>query len=92
MNMLDNLFRSIRKTPDLPAGPVEFIVAGLGNPGKEYETTRHNAGFMAVDAIARKFGCKVDRIKYKSLCGEWARQIWAPQSDWGRRRSEILRR
>ncbi|MBQ2756511.1 MAG: aminoacyl-tRNA hydrolase [Oscillospiraceae bacterium] len=70
MNMLDNLFRSIRKTPDLPAGPVEFIVAGLGNPGKEYETTRHNAGFMAVDAIARKFGCKVDRIKYKSLCGE----------------------
>ena len=52
------------------SGPVEFIVAGLGNPGAKYEYTRHNAGFMAVDAVARKFGCRIDRIKYKALCGE----------------------
>ena len=52
------------------SGPVEFIVAGLGNPGAKYEYTRHNAGFMAVEAVARKFGCRIDRIKYKSLCGE----------------------
>ncbi len=52
------------------SGPVEFIIAGLGNPGSRYEHTRHNAGFMAADAIARKFGCRIDRIKYKALCGE----------------------
>jgi PTH1 family peptidyl-tRNA hydrolase len=33
-----------------------LLIAGLGNPGKQYENTRHNAGFMAVDAIAGKFG------------------------------------
>lgn len=32
------------------------LVAGLGNPGREYERTRHNAGFLVVDAFARKFG------------------------------------
>ena len=37
-----------------PSGPVEYIVAGLGNPGKEYENTRHNAGYLAVDYISAK--------------------------------------
>ena len=32
------------------------IILGLGNPGKKYETTRHNAGFMAIDALAKKSG------------------------------------
>ena len=52
-----------------PAGPVEFLVVGLGNPGKQYEGTRHNAGFMALDYIAEKAGAKVDRIRFKGLCG-----------------------
>ena len=39
-----------------PAGPVDFIVAGLGNPGKQYEATRHNAGFMGLEALAEKLG------------------------------------
>ena len=69
------MFRRIFARSAAPAqtpvsGPVEFIIAGLGNPGEKYQHTRHNAGFMAVDAIARKFGCRIDRIKYKSLCGE----------------------
>ncbi|MDD6826879.1 MAG: aminoacyl-tRNA hydrolase [Oscillospiraceae bacterium] len=51
-------------------GPVEYIVVGLGNPGLQYQDTRHNAGFMAIDTIAEKYNADVKRIKFKSLCGE----------------------
>lgn len=46
------------------------ILAGLGNPGKEYESTRHNAGFMAVDRIASRLGAKLIKAKHKALVGE----------------------
>ena len=52
------------------SGPVEFIVAGLGNPGNKYESTRHNAGFLAVDLIREKEGFDLKRLKFKSLCGD----------------------
>ncbi|MGN0582027.1 MAG: aminoacyl-tRNA hydrolase, partial [Oscillospiraceae bacterium] len=48
----------------------EYIIVGLGNPGIQYQDTRHNAGFMAIDTIAEKYGADVKRIKFKSLCGE----------------------
>ena len=47
-----------------------FIIAGLGNPGRKYENTRHNMGFIAVDLLAEKYGIKVDKIKFKALVGE----------------------
>ncbi len=47
-----------------------YIIAGLGNPGKKYENTRHNMGFIAVDLIAEEQGIKVDKLKFKSLVGE----------------------
>ncbi len=50
-------------------GGVEFLVVGLGNPDRKYENTRHNAGFVTIDALSDKLQVKVDRIKYKSLCG-----------------------
>lgn len=53
-----------------PTGPVDAIVCGLGNPGKEYENTRHNAGFLALDRIADLCGVKVDRMKFSSLCND----------------------
>ncbi len=62
------LFRSSKSA--LIPGPVEFLIVGLGNPGKEYENTRHNAGFMALDALADKVGAQVTRIKFKGLTGE----------------------
>lgn len=49
-------------------GAPQYIVCGLGNPGRQYETTRHNAGFLALDFIARKCSVKVNKIKFKSLC------------------------
>lgn len=52
------------------SGPVSFIIAGLGNPGQKYEHTRHNAGFMAADALADKTGVKMSRLRFQALCGE----------------------
>lgn len=51
-------------------GGIRWIVAGLGNPGREYEQTRHNAGFGALDAIAKECGTTVRRLKFKALVGE----------------------
>ncbi len=48
----------------------DYIIVGLGNPGKKYADTRHNAGFIAIDSIAEKFNTKIDRLKFKSLIGE----------------------
>ncbi len=50
-------------------GEFMFVIAGLGNPGKKYENTRHNAGFMAIDALADKYGIRVTEKKHKALCG-----------------------
>ena len=44
-----------------------WLVVGLGNPGKEYEKTRHNAGFRALDILAEQLGTKVDKLKYQGL-------------------------
>ncbi len=47
-----------------------WLIVGLGNPGREYEKTRHNAGFRALDALADSLGCKVDRLKFQGLYGQ----------------------
>ena len=46
---------------------VNWLLVGLGNPGREYEKTRHNAGWRAVDRIAEKLGCKIDKLKFQGL-------------------------
>ncbi len=50
-------------------GSVEYLVVGLGNPDRKYENTRHNTGWLALDYIAEKLDCRVNKIKYKSLIG-----------------------
>ena len=47
-----------------------YIIAGLGNPGAKYENTRHNVGFMAIDALAKAHGINVSKLKYKALIGD----------------------
>ena len=49
------------------SGPVEHIVIFLGNPGREYEETRHNAGFMTADVFAGTHNIKINRLKFSSL-------------------------
>lgn len=57
------------KAPE-PTGPVEYIIVGLGNPGAQYENTRHNAGFMTVDTLAAKYKFDIKKLKFKSLTGD----------------------
>lgn len=68
MSIWDAFDRISKKTDT--NGKIEFIIAGLGNPGVSYENTRHNAGFIAVDRLCEKFGFKTDRHKFKALVGE----------------------
>ena len=48
----------------------DFLIVGLGNPGKQYESTRHNAGFICMDIFAEKYDIKINKLKFKSLMGE----------------------
>ena len=50
---------------------VSWIVAFLGNPGPQYENTRHNAGFMAGDALSKEKGIAINKSRFRALTGLW---------------------
>ena len=52
------------------AAPITHLVVGLGNPGKQYALTRHNAGFLCMDTVCEKYGVSTDRSKFNALVGE----------------------
>ena len=68
MSNIFDLFKKIEKK-EAPS-PVSFIIVGLGNIGKQYEKTRHNIGFIAIDYIAEKLGVRIDRVKFNSTVAE----------------------
>ncbi len=67
---MHDIFRKLFPSAKPPAGPVEFIIVGLGNPGRQYEHTRHNVGFTTIDRLCEQTGGRADRIKFKSTCGD----------------------
>lgn len=72
MSTLDELFAKISagRKAAAPGGPVEYIIAGLGNPGRKYDGTRHNTGFMALDTLAGELNVRVEKLQFKSLTGD----------------------
>ena len=54
------------RTP-APQGAVEYIICGLGNPGTQYEGTRHNIGFVTIDTLCEKYKLDCKKLRFKSL-------------------------
>ncbi len=71
MSNIFDVFKKIEnKRDENTASPVSFLIVGLGNPGREYENTRHNAGFGAIDYIASRAGATINRVKFNALTSE----------------------
>ena len=66
MSDIFKLFEKISADRRVQPG-VEWIIAGLGNPGREYAKHRHNAGFLAVGTLAERLGVTVDRARFRGL-------------------------
>ena len=69
MSIFDVFDRIASESPKA-SGKIEYVIAGLGNPGMEYEGTRHNAGFFTIDKLAAQLGTEINRLKFKGKTAE----------------------
>ena len=69
MSIFD-VFDRISANSNAPKGKIEYVIAGLGNPGMEYDNTRHNAGFMVLDMLASQLGEEINRLRFKGKTAE----------------------
>ncbi len=69
MGIMD-IFAQLSASSQTAGGKLEFLLVGLGNPGMTYENTRHNAGFMTLDALAKAHSTDIMRMKFKAYCGD----------------------
>ena len=66
-----DIFKRLEQNKAAPSStPITHILVGLGNPGKQYTLTRHNAGFLFLDMLCEKYGCPTDRSKFNALVSE----------------------
>ena len=69
MSIFD-VFDRISANSQTQRGKIEYVIAGLGNFGMEYDNTRHNAGFFTIDRLAKNLGEDINRLKFKSKTAE----------------------
>ena len=67
-SIFDKLKKSNSAAP--LSGKVEYLIVGLGNPGPKYENTRHNVGFLTINALTKEYDIKTDKLKFKSMIGD----------------------
>ncbi len=84
MSIFD-LFKQIESSEPAVSGPPEWIIAGLGNPGDKYHNTRHNTGFLMLDAFAEQCGAKFGKHKFKAniamaMCGQTCCLLMKPDT------------
>ncbi len=65
-----NQLNAEKEAKSAAMGKIEYIICGLGNFGLQYENTRHNAGFMTVDYLAKKYNTDTKKIQFKAQVGE----------------------
>ena len=66
-----DIFKRLEQNKTAPSTtPITHLLVGLGNPGKQYTLTRHNAGFLCMDTVCETYHCPTDRSKFNALVGE----------------------